>query len=100
MSQTGDRNGPVEEVVRLLESAAGPVNPMVLPLGDDAWERAREVFADSEDQYALGIAAHLHGRRESARLALAQAVKFSAPHDPVASAAQDALRSLETDGSA
>ncbi|MFJ4700526.1 hypothetical protein ACIP5N_21895 [Streptomyces sp. NPDC088768] len=70
------------------------------PLGDDAWEQAWEVFAGPGDQYALGIAAHLHGRHEIARLALAQAVKFSAPQDPVASAAREALGSLETDGPA
>ncbi|MEU4080426.1 hypothetical protein [Streptomyces venezuelae] len=96
--------GGQSEDWRVLKYAAGADNGdhghKARPLGDDAWERAREVFADPDDQYALGIAAHLHGRHETARLALAQAVKFSAPQDPVASAAKDALRSLETDGSA
>ncbi|MFJ3176028.1 MULTISPECIES: hypothetical protein [Streptomyces] len=33
MTQPGDRNNPVEEAIRLLESAAGPMNPMVLLAG-------------------------------------------------------------------
>lgn len=95
--------GGQSEAWRVLGYAAGADNGdhghKARPLGDHAWKQARELFTDADDQYALGIAAHLHGRNETARLALAQSVEFSAPQDPVAAAAAAALRSLESAGS-
>lgn len=95
--------GGQSEDWRVLGYAAGADNGdhghTARPLDDDAWKQGQELFSSPEDQYALGIAAHLHGRSETARLALAQAAEFSALWDPVAAAAAGALRSLEAEGS-
>lgn len=95
--------GGQSENWRVLGYAAGADNGdhghKARPLSDDAWKQARELFADVGDQYALGIAAHLHGRDETARLALAQVVQVAQPQDPVAAAAAGALRGLESEGS-
>ncbi|WP_328973570.1 hypothetical protein [Streptomyces sp. NBC_00239] len=95
--------GGESDAWRVLGYAAGADNGdhghKARPLDDGAWKRTREVFADVDDQYALGIAAHLHGRADTARLALTHTVQVSAPEHPLAAAADDALRSLEAEGS-
>ncbi|TLQ39236.1 hypothetical protein [Streptomyces marianii] len=96
-------HGGQSEDWRVLGYAAGADNGdhghKARRLSDDAWKQARELFADAADQYALGIAAHLHGRDETARLALSRTVQVAPPQDPVAAAAAGALRSLEAEGS-
>ncbi|MFG2211974.1 hypothetical protein [Streptomyces sp. NPDC048638] len=64
---------------------------------DDAWEQVRELLTGADDQYALGVAAHLHGRGGTARAALADAVERAAPEHPIADAARSALHCLSPD---
>ncbi|MFD4526644.1 hypothetical protein ACFWP7_22465 [Streptomyces sp. NPDC058470] len=95
--------GGESDAWRVLGYAAGADNGdhghKARPLSDGAWKKVREVFSDAGDQYALGIAAHLHGRDDTARLVLAHTVQVSAPEHPLAAAAAGALRSLEAEGS-
>ncbi|GGU39166.1 hypothetical protein [Streptomyces violascens] len=67
------------------------------PLDQRAWEQVQRLLVDAGDQYALGIAAHLHGRDTIARAALTNVVDHAGPEHPLAAAAASALRSLDTE---
>ncbi|MFD7616068.1 hypothetical protein [Streptomyces sp. NPDC059802] len=94
--------GGQSDTWRVLGYAAGADNGdhghKARPLDEGAWKQVRELFPVASDQYALGIASHLHGRDDTARLALAKAVVISDPEHPLGSAAAEALRCLEADG--
>ncbi|MEU4655014.1 hypothetical protein AB0G32_13940 [Streptomyces sp. NPDC023723] len=61
------------------------------PLGDHERNAVLTSLPDAADQFAIGIAAHLHDRRDTAKAALTQAAEAAAQGHPAGAAAAAAL---------
>ncbi|GAA2969180.1 hypothetical protein GCM10010519_00390 [Streptomyces lactacystinicus] len=66
------------------------------PLGTREWNEVAQQLPESGDQYDLGIAAHLHGRSDTATTALTQAARAADAGHPAAEAAETALHRLRS----
>ncbi|WP_030230218.1 hypothetical protein [Streptomyces sp. NRRL S-350] len=66
------------------------------PLGAREWNEVAQQLPESGDQYDLGIAAHLHGRSDTAITALTQAARAADAGHPAAEAAETALHHLRS----
>ena len=64
------------------------------PLGTREWNEVAQQLPEPGDQYDLGIAAHLHGRSDTAATVLTQATRAADAGHPVAGAAAAALHHL------
>ncbi|WP_250305377.1 hypothetical protein [Streptomyces sp. A 4/2] len=64
------------------------------PLGAREWNEVSQQLPEPGDQFNLGIAAHLHGRSDTATTVLAQAARAAGSGHPAADAAATALHHL------
>ncbi|MFE5598025.1 hypothetical protein ACFQ8O_02315 [Streptomyces coelicoflavus] len=70
------------------------------PLQNREWSAVLELLPEAGDQFAIGIAAHLHGRRDIAEVALTEAAEAASWGHPAGVTAVAALRGLKSEGPA
>jgi hypothetical protein len=68
------------------------------PLHSRGWNAVLELLPEAGDQFAIGVAAHLHGRGDIAEAALMEAAEAAAWGHPAGASAAAALRGLKSEG--